>query len=147
MNRRQFALILFALLIVGAAGLILINRNRQSWNVREARVGDKVMHNFRFNDVAAIHIKSSDADFNVVKQGDTWRVPERNDYLANYAQIKDLVIKMRDLKVVHPNAEAFLAFAKNSVQAVAKNFPAPAKCVRGVVGKPGGLKCLVSVSS
>ena len=42
MNRKQFALILFALIIVGAAGLILINRNRQSWNVREARVGDKV---------------------------------------------------------------------------------------------------------
>src|ERR1051326_1582461 len=100
MNRKQFTFILFALLIVGAAGLILINRNRQSWNVREARVGDKVIPNFRFNDVAAVHIKSPGADFNVLKKADTWRVPERNDYLANYAQIKDLLIKMRDLKVV-----------------------------------------------
>jgi 3-hydroxyacyl-CoA dehydrogenase len=31
--------------------------------------------------------------------------------------------RLRDLKVSHPSAEAFLAFAKTSVQAVAKNFP------------------------
>src|ERR1051325_7839282 len=100
MNRKQFALILFALLIVGTAGLILIQRNRQSWNIREARVGDKVLADFRFNDVAAIHVKSADANFSVVKKGEAWCVPERNDYPSNYGQIKDLLIKMRDLKVV-----------------------------------------------
>jgi hypothetical protein len=100
MNRKQFALILLALVIVGAAGLILIARNRQSWNVREAKVGDKVLSDFRFNDVAAIHIRSGDGEFNVIKKSDAWRVPERNDYLANYPQIKDLLLKMRELKVV-----------------------------------------------
>jgi hypothetical protein len=100
MNRKHFILILSALAMIGAAGLILINRNRQSWNVREAKVGDKVLPNFGFNDVAAIHIKSANAEFNVVKKTDVWRVPERHDYLANYAQIKDLLLKMRDLKVV-----------------------------------------------
>ncbi|QJR13357.1 3-hydroxyacyl-CoA dehydrogenase NAD-binding domain-containing protein [Usitatibacter palustris] len=39
---------------------------------------------------------------------------------------------VRDLKVTHPNAEAFVQFAKNSVTAVAKNFPAPLKCVEVV---------------
>jgi len=47
--------------------------------------------------------------------------------------------KVRDMKVTHPAAEAFLDFASNSVKAVAKNFPAPVKCVEAIaasVDKP-----------
>ncbi|QJR09091.1 Fatty acid oxidation complex subunit alpha [Usitatibacter rugosus] len=47
--------------------------------------------------------------------------------------------KVRDMKVTHPAAEAFLDFAQTSVKAVAKNFPAPAKCVEAIaasVDKP-----------
>ena len=100
MNRKQFILVLAALAIVGTAGLMLIKHHSQSWAIREAKVGDKVLPNFKFNDVAAIHVKSPAADFNVARKGDQWRVAERNDYPANYAQIKDLLMKIRDLKVV-----------------------------------------------
>ncbi|WP_423197250.1 MULTISPECIES: 3-hydroxyacyl-CoA dehydrogenase NAD-binding domain-containing protein [unclassified Cupriavidus] len=52
--------------------------------------------------------------------------------------------KVRDLKVRHENAEGFLAFARNTVEAVAKNFPAPVRCVDAVAAslKPfeAGLK-------
>ncbi|APV49029.1 3-hydroxyacyl-CoA dehydrogenase [Betaproteobacteria bacterium GR16-43] len=47
--------------------------------------------------------------------------------------------KVRDLKVNPMNAEAFLDFALNTVKTVAKNFPAPAKCVEAIaasVDKP-----------
>ncbi len=40
--------------------------------------------------------------------------------------------KVRDLKAVHPNADAYFGFARNTVKAVARNFPAPAKCVDAV---------------
>ncbi len=40
--------------------------------------------------------------------------------------------KVRDLKVEHPNPEGYLQFARNTVRAVARNFPAPAKCVDAV---------------
>jgi len=40
--------------------------------------------------------------------------------------------RVRDLKVKHPNAAAFLQFARNTVAATAKNFPAPLKCVDAV---------------
>src|SRR5450755_3681432 len=40
--------------------------------------------------------------------------------------------KVRDLKVVHPNAQAFLQFARNTVGAMSRNFPAPLKCVDAV---------------
>ncbi|MDR5750630.1 MULTISPECIES: 3-hydroxyacyl-CoA dehydrogenase NAD-binding domain-containing protein [unclassified Caballeronia] len=40
--------------------------------------------------------------------------------------------KVRDCKIVHPNAEGFIQFARNSVAAIAKNFPAPHKCIDAV---------------
>ncbi len=39
---------------------------------------------------------------------------------------------VRNLKVAHPNADAYFQFARNTVKAMAKNFPAPAKCVDAV---------------
>jgi 3-hydroxyacyl-CoA dehydrogenase len=40
--------------------------------------------------------------------------------------------RVRDLKVAHPNPDAYFQFARNTVKAMAKNFPAPAKCVDAV---------------
>lgn len=39
---------------------------------------------------------------------------------------------VRSLKVKHPNADAYLQFARNTVGAMAKNFPAPLKCIEAV---------------
>jgi len=36
---------------------------------------------------------------------------------------------VRNLKAEHPNPDGYFAFARNTVKAMAKNFPAPAKCV------------------
>lgn len=39
---------------------------------------------------------------------------------------------VRDLKVKHPNVQAYVQFVKNMVAGMAKNFPAPLKCVEAV---------------
>ncbi|HWI11892.1 MAG TPA: 3-hydroxyacyl-CoA dehydrogenase NAD-binding domain-containing protein [Burkholderiaceae bacterium] len=39
---------------------------------------------------------------------------------------------VRNLKVTHPNADAYVQFVKNMVGGMAKNFPAPLKCVEAV---------------
>ena len=36
---------------------------------------------------------------------------------------------MRDLKAEHREADGYFQFARNTVKAMARNFPAPAKCV------------------
>ena len=41
-------------------------------------------------------------------------------------------VRVRDLKVSHPNADAYFQFARNMVKGMAKNFPAPVKCVDAV---------------
>jgi 3-hydroxyacyl-CoA dehydrogenase len=40
--------------------------------------------------------------------------------------------RVRDMKVAHPNPDAYFQFARNMVKGMAKNFPAPAKCVDAV---------------
>ncbi len=51
--------------------------------------------------------------------------------LAFAAEVADKrpLPRVRDLKATHANADAYFAFARNTVKAMAKNFPAPAKCV------------------
>jgi 3-hydroxyacyl-CoA dehydrogenase len=39
---------------------------------------------------------------------------------------------VRNLKVTHPNADAYFQFARNTVGAMSKNFPAPLKCIEAV---------------
>ena len=49
--------------------------------------------------------------------------------------------RLRDVKIDFPNADAFFQFARNSVGPLAKNFPAPLKCIDAVaaaVTKPFG---------
>jgi 3-hydroxyacyl-CoA dehydrogenase len=40
--------------------------------------------------------------------------------------------RVRDLKATHPNADAYFQFARNTVGAMSKNYPAPLKCVDAV---------------
>ncbi len=40
--------------------------------------------------------------------------------------------RVRDLKCTHPNADAYFQFARNMARTMAKNFPAPVKCVDAV---------------
>ena len=39
---------------------------------------------------------------------------------------------VRELKISHPNADAYFQFARNMVGGMSKNFPAPLKCVEAV---------------
>ena len=36
---------------------------------------------------------------------------------------------VRDIKCKHPDGDAYFGFARNTVKAMAKNFPAPPRCV------------------
>ncbi len=45
--------------------------------------------------------------------------------------------KVRDLRIEHENAEGFLQFARNTVKTVARQYPAPARCVDAIAGALG----------
>jgi hypothetical protein len=99
MNRKQLILLLLALAVIGGAGLLLLKRNQNSWTESEQQIGQKLLKNYQFNDVAAIHIKG-DTDLTLERKDDGWHLRERGGYPANVSQIRELLIKMGDLKVI-----------------------------------------------
>jgi 3-hydroxyacyl-CoA dehydrogenase len=54
-------------------------------------------------------------------------------FAAQVAEKRPLPL-VRDLKVTHPNPDAYVQFVKNMVGGMSKNFPAPLKCVEAVAG-------------
>ncbi|MCE9661312.1 MAG: enoyl-CoA hydratase/isomerase family protein [Burkholderiales bacterium] len=52
-------------------------------------------------------------------------------YAREKADVRPLPL-VRDLKIVYPNADAYFQFARNTVGAMSRNFPAPLKCVEAV---------------
>jgi 3-hydroxyacyl-CoA dehydrogenase len=48
---------------------------------------------------------------------------------AKHAADKTPLPRVRDMKVAHPDPDAYFQFARNTVRAMAKNFPAPERCV------------------
>jgi 3-hydroxyacyl-CoA dehydrogenase len=52
-------------------------------------------------------------------------------FAAQVAAVRPLPL-VRNLKAEHPNADAYLQFARNTVGAMSRNYPAPLKCVEAV---------------
>ncbi len=52
-------------------------------------------------------------------------------FALEVAEVRPLPL-VRNLKVTHPNADAYLQFARNTVRAMARHFPAPLECLECV---------------
>src|SRR5438105_9724513 len=99
MNRKQLIILLVLVVLVGGAGLLLINKQNKSWEGANPALGKKLLGELPVNDVAHIVFKQEANELNLAKK-DIWRVRERNDYPANYGEISDFLMKIRDLKIV-----------------------------------------------
>jgi hypothetical protein len=100
MNLKQLGILIAIVVVVGGAGLVLHNRQQASWSGGSAEVGKKLLGEFPFNDVAHIEIRHGTNELNLVKKNDVWGVRERSDYPANFSQISEFLLKVRDLKIV-----------------------------------------------
>jgi hypothetical protein len=105
MNLKQLAILIVAVVIIGGAGLLLHNHQKSSWSGGGAEVGKKLLgDDFPVNDVASISVHHGTNELNLVRKDDLWRVRERADYSANFSQIRELLKKVRDLKIVQAEA-------------------------------------------
>lgn len=100
MNRKQLLVLLVSGALIGGFGLYVSQRKSASWSSGGAGLGQKVLPDFPVNDIAHITIKGADGEVNLVKADDRWRVKERWDYPANFAEISELLRKMWELKTV-----------------------------------------------
>lgn len=98
MNRKQLALLLALGIVAGFASLAVLRANRNSWQSSAAR--PKVFAQFPLNEVRHLRIVQGGGELNLVRKDDIWRVRERFDYPANFAEISDFLRKLWELKAV-----------------------------------------------
>jgi len=100
MNRKQLVILLVLVVGLGGAALLIRKKETASSQSGNAAIGQKLLGNFAVNDVAHIVLKQATNELNLAKKDDLWRVRERNNYPANYGEISDVLLKLRDLKII-----------------------------------------------
>ena len=100
MNRKQLAILLSLVVVVGIAGLVVYNNQNQARREGDTALGKKLLGDLPVNDVTQIVIKQGTNELHLAKKDELWRVRERNDYPANYSEIADFLLKAKDLKII-----------------------------------------------
>jgi hypothetical protein len=100
MNRKQFFLLLIFAALIGSAGLVVYQRNHDSWQNGEDAIGRKLLPDLAINDIAQINIQSGTNTLHLARRDNLWRVQERGDYPADFSRISDLLVKLADLKII-----------------------------------------------
>lgn len=104
MNRKQLTLILTAVVVLGALGLWLRQRDVGSYKTTHGRMGQKALGDFDLNAVARVILKQGTNQLHLVQKNEVWTVEERGGYPANFTEVGEFLRKLWDLKVVQPVA-------------------------------------------
>ena len=100
MNKKQFAILVFVLLVLGGAGLVLYKRQNLAWTSTVAGTSKKILGDLPINAITRIEIRHGTNELNLFKTNEQWLVKERGDYPANFSQISGFLIKAQGLKAV-----------------------------------------------
>ena len=100
MNQKQLILLVVLVVALGAAGLWLYKGSESSWKGSTKETTNKLLGDLPVNDVTQIVIKGGTNELDLVKKDNLWRVKQRDDYPANYADISGFLLKAADLKAV-----------------------------------------------
>jgi hypothetical protein len=100
MTRKQFLVLLLALIVLGGVGLALFWQDRSAYRATGAKIGGQLLPDLRVADVAQVELRDADAQATLVRRENHWVVKERGGYPADFRAISDLIIKLNDAKVV-----------------------------------------------
>jgi hypothetical protein len=117
MNRKQFVLVLVALAVLIGLGWGVTQWQRAGYQAADTRVGKKLLEGFKIDDVALIQIVEPKEAVTLVRGEKGWGVKERGGYPADLDPIRNLLVRLEELKVVQ--AEAITDALKPRVQLVA----------------------------
>src|SRR5688572_20915404 len=104
MNRKQFLILMVALLVLGGVGFALFWQDLADYRASGAKIGAKLVKDIKIADVAQIDLRDATSRVTLVRKDTGWIVPERSNYPADFKAISDLIIKLVDLKVVQAEA-------------------------------------------
>ncbi len=100
MSRKQFFILLAALVVLAAAGAGVILSDRSDWNRADVRAGQKVVPGLKISDVAEIAIRNTAGELHLAKGEKGWTIRERADFAADTDRVAELLVKVAELKIV-----------------------------------------------
>ena len=99
MNRKQFLILLIAVVVLGGAGLALVWQDVSDYRASGAKIGAKLLPELKIADVAEVRFQDAKHQATLVRKEKIWVVQERGGYPASFQEISDLLIKLVELKV------------------------------------------------
>jgi hypothetical protein len=99
MNRKQFLILVVALLVLGGAGIALFWKDIEAYRDTGAKIGAKLLPSLKVADVAQVRLQDAKDTVTLVKKENAWVVQERAGYAADIPAIADLLVKLVELKV------------------------------------------------
>ncbi|MBM3346812.1 MAG: DUF4340 domain-containing protein [Betaproteobacteria bacterium] len=108
MSRKQFLILLVALVVLAVAGAGVFFKDRSAWKRDDARLGEKLLPALKAAEVSEIVLRGERSEVHVVKSAAGWIVRERADFPADANAVSGLLLKLIDLKVVQtePSGDA-----------------------------------------
>ena len=100
MNRKQFLILVVALLVLGGAGLAMFWQDIAAYRTAGSKIGGKLLPNLKIADLAQLELRDAKNRVTLVRKENHWVVQERDGYPADFKAISDFVIKLSDLKIV-----------------------------------------------
>lgn len=119
MNRKQFLILIAALVVLGGAGLLLYWQDYSAYRDSGARIGARLLPDLKVADVTEMRLQDDKHQTTLRRKDNAWVVEERGGYPADLSAISALMVKLIELKITQ------------SEQVAAKLYP------RLELGEPG----------
>jgi hypothetical protein len=100
MSRKQFLLVLAVLIGLGAAAAALVFSDSGGWRGADTRVGQKIVRDLKLSDVAEIAVRGASGSVHLVRADRGWVVRERADFPADVERVRDVLIKIAEVRAV-----------------------------------------------
>ncbi len=100
MSRNQFLVILAALVLLVAGGAGVAWWKRAGYEVADARIGQRLLEGLKVDEVAQVDVADAQGTVTLVRGEGGWSVKERGGFPADIEPIRELLVKLHELKVV-----------------------------------------------
>ena len=99
MSRKQLALLVVILLVLGGAAAWIYSGGNKAWKQADTQAGTRLVPGLVPSNVASIRINGGKEVVTLERKGTAWGVKERDGYTADTQKIAALLGKLADLKV------------------------------------------------
>ncbi len=100
MTRKQFLILVAALAALAAAGAWIMQSQRTAWGPADSRIGQRLVAGLKLEGVAEIGLRDASATLTLVRRNGAWVVKERADFPADAERVRELLLKLPELKIV-----------------------------------------------